>query len=74
MNPGARKLARKWLIKAENDFKIGLDEMQTEEPATDMVCFHMQQSVEKYLKAYLTLHQKRFRFTHDIAELIEQCQ
>lgn len=32
----------------------------------------MQQCTEKWLKAYLILHQKPFRRTHDIAELIEQ--
>lgn len=34
----------------------------------------MQQSVEKYLKAYLTLRQRPFRCTHILAELIEQCK
>ncbi|MCD6142168.1 HEPN domain-containing protein [Candidatus Bipolaricaulota bacterium] len=66
-------LVRNWLKKAENDLKIGRDEMQTDEPATDMVSFHMEQCVEKYLKAYLTFHRKSFRRTHDIAELIELC-
>ncbi len=33
---------RKWIIKAENDLKIGKDEMTTDKPATDAVCFHMQ--------------------------------
>ena len=64
---------KNWITKAENDFKIGKDEMQTENPATDGICFHMQQCVEKYLKAYLIYHSKAFRKTHDIAELIELC-
>ena len=46
----AMALVRNWILKAESDLKIGRDEMQTEHPATDMVCFHMQQCVEKYLK------------------------
>ncbi len=74
MNAEAQSLARNWLAKAGSDLKIGRDEMQTTQPATDMVCLHMQQCVEKYLKAYLALHQRRFRRTHDIAELIEQCK
>ncbi len=40
---------RNWIQKAENDLKIGEDEMATQEPARDMVCFHMQQCAEKYL-------------------------
>ncbi len=71
MDPETIRLVANWIKKAENDLKIGTGEMQTKDPATDMVCFHMQQCVEKYLKAYLTLHGKPFRRTHDISELIE---
>lgn len=42
-------------------------------PATDMVCFHMQQCVEKYLKAYLIFHGKEISKTHNISLLISQC-
>lgn len=59
---------KNWIIKAENDLKTGKDEMATENPTTDTICFHMQQCVEKYLKAYLVSHQKFFRKTHNIAE------
>lgn len=74
MNDSLQQLVRNWLIKAGNDLKIGQDEMKTAEPTTDMVCYHMQQCVEKCLKAYLVAHEKPFRRTHDIAELIEQCK
>jgi len=62
-----------WIQKAENDLKIGKDEMHTQNPATDAICFHMQQCVEKYLKAYLIYFGKEIRKTHDIAELISKC-
>lgn len=62
-----------WIYKAENDLKIGKDEMQTEEPATDAVCFHMQQCVEKYLKAYLIFHGKEYPRTHRLEILIALC-
>jgi HEPN domain-containing protein len=68
-----RESARNWIRKAENDLKIGKDEMKTDNPATDAVCFHMQQCVEKYLKSYLIFNSKEFRRTHDIAELIDYC-
>lgn len=74
MNPEVQELVTQWLVKAENDFRAGLAILQAHDPPTDMICFHMQQCVEKYLKAYLTLHQKPFRRTHNIAELIEQCK
>ena len=67
------KTVKKWIVKAENDLKIGKDEMLTDRPVTDAVCFHMQQCVEKYLKAFLIFNGKEIRKTHDIAELIEAC-
>lgn len=41
MNTEMHTLVHNWLAKADNDLKIGQDELQTPEPATDMVCFHM---------------------------------
>ncbi len=74
MSPEIEELVRNWVTKAENDLKTGEDELQTPEPATDTVCFHMQQCAEKYLKAFLTLNSSPFRRTHDLAELIESCK
>ncbi len=65
---------KNWILRAENDLKIGKDEIKTDNPATDMVCFHMQQCVEKYLKAFLIFNGKEIRKTHDIDEIINQCR
>jgi len=46
MNSHLQMLVRNWVLKAEHDLKIGQDELKTDQPATDMVCFHMQQCVE----------------------------
>lgn len=62
-----------WIRRAENDLKIGKDELLTKDPATDAVCFHMQQCVEKYLKAFLVFHGKEFPRSHDIALLVSLC-
>ncbi len=51
-------VVKKWMHKANNDLKIGKDEQATIEPVADMICFHMQQCVEKYLKAFLIFHGK----------------
>jgi len=69
----ALETIKKWIIKAENDLKIGKDEILTNNPATDAICFHMQQCVEKYLKIFLLYNKKTFRKTHNIAELIYLC-
>ncbi len=41
--------AKKWIKKAENDMKVAKDELNTENPVTDAICFHAQQAVEKLL-------------------------
>lgn len=62
-----------WIRKAENDFKIARDEMATEQPVTDAVCFHLQQCVEKYLKAYLLSRGAEIPRTHNLALLVARC-
>lgn len=64
---------RNWIRRAENDLKIGKDEMATEEPARDMVCFHMQQCVEKYLKIFLIFHDKEYPRSHNLEALLVLC-
>ncbi|MGD9892093.1 MAG: HEPN domain-containing protein [Dehalococcoidia bacterium] len=39
----------------------------------DAVCFHAQQCVEKYLKAWLTQQQLPFPRTHDLEALAKLC-
>jgi HEPN domain-containing protein len=41
---------KKWIARAESDLKIGKDEINFNDPATDAICFHMQQCIEKFLK------------------------
>ncbi len=50
MEKDVERLVKNWIARAENDLKIAKDEMQTENPTTDMVCFHAQQCVEKCLQ------------------------
>jgi len=38
-----------------------------------VICFHAQQAVEKYLKAFLIFQQIDFRKTHDTSELLNLC-
>jgi len=39
----------------------------------DAVCFHSQQAVEKYLKAYLSAYDLDFPYTHNISEILSLC-
>jgi HEPN domain-containing protein len=64
------RVALEWVIKAENDLKTAIHTLKLDhECPTDVVCFHAQQCVEKYVKAFLTLQGIVFPKTHDIEEL-----
>ncbi|MGH2562237.1 MAG: HEPN domain-containing protein [Thermomicrobiales bacterium] len=45
--------------------------MATDDPVFDGICFHAQQSVEKYLKALLQEHEIPSPRTHDLVHLAE---
>ncbi|MCP5102584.1 MAG: HEPN domain-containing protein [bacterium] len=65
----------KWLIKANNDLKVAENEIELspEDMVTDAICFHSQQAVEKYLKAYLVFQSIDFDKTHNLEYLLETC-
>lgn len=65
----------KWLIKAGNDLKTAENEskLSPEDMVTDAICFHSQQAVEKYLKAYLIAKEIDFDKSHKLEYLLEIC-
>ena len=47
-------LIRGWLEKARRDLRVALRELTSPEPFMDIICFHAQQTAEKYLnKTYV---------------------
>ena len=66
-----RELVRQWLEKAEEDFAVAEHLLLSGTSFGGAICFHAQQAVEKYLKAFLVHKQIEFRKTHDIEELLE---
>jgi HEPN domain-containing protein len=46
-------MTREWVRKAEADYRLAVKTAAGSEPFHDQVCFHGQQSAEKYLKALL---------------------
>ena len=64
--------AKELFYIAEEDFKDG-KKLYTNNPNEfkRLVCFLMQQAVEKYIKAYLIYHDKPYKKTHDISLLIQ---
>lgn len=47
--------------------------LEIDEPPTDAVCFHCQQAIEKYLKAFLTFQNVRVKKIHDLEALLNLC-
>lgn len=68
-----REYVIRWCIKAENDLKAAERLLEDENPLTDIICFHCQQAIEKYLKAFLTFHEIEVKRTHDIELLLDFC-
>ncbi|NLY76066.1 MAG: HEPN domain-containing protein [Firmicutes bacterium] len=68
-----KELVNNWFIKADNDLKTAEFGMTAEEPITDTICFHCQQAVEKYLKAFIVYKGQIPGKTHNIAVLLRKC-
>jgi len=65
-----KALVGEWVKKAAQDF-AGAERLAAEgSEFKELVVFHAQQAVEKYLKALLVLHQIEFPKTHDIEKLL----
>jgi HEPN domain-containing protein len=67
MDKEKRTLILFWLKKAQNDLLI-VQELSSKFP--DAAIYHCQQSAEKSLKAFLTLHDREALKTHNIGDLI----
>ena len=67
------EIALRWLMKAESDLKAVKHLLTFADAPTDVISFHCQQSVEKYLKSYLTLADVRVKRTHDLETILYLC-
>ena len=66
-----RLFIKQWLEKADGDLKVAKSLFSAKAKFNDIICFHAQQAVEKYLKAYLTAKQTEFTKTHKIEDLLD---
>jgi HEPN domain-containing protein len=66
---------KKWLIRANNDLRVAKNELELpkEQMITEAICFHCQQAVEKFLKAFLVTNKVEFGKTHNLEYLLELC-
>jgi HEPN domain-containing protein len=63
-----------WISKAEGDYGVAQREMKARGKVSyDAICFHCQQMVEKYMKAFLYKNNIDFPKTHNLLELLDLC-
>ena len=67
------KYIQEWINKANKDIKA-VEKLEKEEDITEIVCFHCQQAVEKYLKALLLSNNEDIQKTHNIDILLNKCK
>lgn len=65
-----RKLTVEWVEKAEDDFRSAQHLRQSKTGLHDQVCFHCQQSAEKYLKAVVQEDGKTVFRTHNLETVL----
>ena len=66
---------KNWLFRANEDILV-IKKLFESEPETfaSPICFHAQQAVEKFLKAFLVYHDIDFPKTHDLDFLLMECK
>ena len=65
---------REWTVKADNDLASATFLLDMRPVPMEIVGFHCQQAVEKYLKAYLVLNGVEPEKTHDLGLLLKRCE
>ncbi len=73
MNKETIVYIKQWVLRANEDLLVVNKLTEFEIIATSSVCFHCQQAVEKYLKAFLISNGIDIKKTHNIEFLLSEC-
>ena len=73
MTPALKSYIESWIDKAEHDLMSAQRLLEIEPMILDTACFHCQQTVEKYLKAFLIFCGKDIERTHSVTFLLTEC-
>ena len=65
--------ALKWIKKANADLDTAKTLMEIGNPHTEIIGFHCQQAVKKYMKAYLVSIKMKIPKIHDLDSLLQIC-
>src|SRR5215470_4491137 len=72
---GKNEILQQWLDKANDDLRSAEYLSTMHHPTPDeIICYHCQQSAEKYLKAFIFLHDVEPEKTHDLEDILDVCQ
>ena len=63
----------RWFEKADQDLRTAEVISNLAAPLLEIICFHTQQCVEKYLKGFLVFNGMKPRKTHDLVRLLNEC-
>ena len=67
------EIISEWITKADEDFEFALINQKEGKPFHAQICFHFQQSAEKYLKAFIVSNDLEFKRTHELPLLLNLC-
>ena len=71
-NYGPRELAAGWFGNGDGDWATARMMLAHGGPFAP-ACFHSQQAAEKWLKAFLIFHERRFPYTCHLEKLVKLC-
>jgi len=66
-------IVMEWLVKADEDYRFAEANLREDSGFYAQICFHFQQSAEKYLKAYIIAKGLAFDKVHDLVHLLKTC-
>lgn len=66
-------LINEWIVRAEHDFETAELLIEQKSRGYEIICFHCQQCIEKYLKAFLIKNNRDYPRIHDLVKLINLC-
>ncbi len=69
-----KDIAKEWFKIAEADLSSAEFLQNMQKIPTEIICYHCQQSAEKYLKGFLSLKGEAIKRSHDLVILNRECR
>ena len=68
-----KELASEWFLFAKKDLDSARYLKGMKPAPLEIICYHCQQSTEKYLKGFIFMHGGEIQKTHDLVLLLKKC-